>query len=257
MRTNNNQKRKCSGKRLQSVTNVLQSIYEKESISRRDLSELRAILQKAQELEEVLLSRLPVGRVERKKSPNQPRKSFWNLMIKEPFSGHLPVFYFGNQSKCTYCGDPADTRDHIIPVSYQQTSRKAAFSGCGPMTYACRNCNLTLSNRWFDTFKQRCEWMSWRISQKAAPILWSNHQIQKLDHSLRSYVHQKMMRNKWFRFRADFYESREYILNIENLSWEMQRIEADTIAKAFLFAYFSETLNEIAELYKLHDPWRD
>ena len=45
---------------------------------------------------------------------------------------------------CTYCGDLANTRDHIIPVSYTHGYR--VFLGT-TWVWCCRECNTLLSNK--------------------------------------------------------------------------------------------------------------
>lgn len=175
-------------------------------------------------------------------------------MMSKSESTHLPVFTFGNTARCTYCGDPAVERDHVIPVSYQSVHEKNRTSGNGPLTWACSDCNQALSNRYFDTFLARCEWAKWRLECKVKPIEWHNREIRELDHSLRDFVRTEAKKRLWMRNRADFFESRDFILNIENLAWEMQCRRPDTIGTTFLFSYFSSTLRLIAELYK---PRRD
>jgi len=221
-----------------------------EKIPRSELRRVRQAFLAAQGMEAVLLKDMSVECLGEEASPCIPGTIYWENLMKATDTGRLPTFTFGHPNRCTYCGDPATFREHVIAVSYQQTSRKQAFRLCGPMTWACRDCNSVLGNRWFDSFAKRCEWASWRLNIKAAPILWSEHQIANLDVSMKDFVRQRTMKRKWIRFRADWYLSREYYLNIENLAWQLPNDGIRTVGNAFVFAYFSETLNQIAALYK-------
>jgi hypothetical protein len=165
-------------------------------------------------------------------------------------STRLPVFEFGDRRRCTYCGDPATARDHVIAVSYQQQTRTKAFSECGPWTWSCTECNTTLSNRWFDSFDERCRWVSWRLQKRVKPILWTEAQLARLDFKLQNHIRQQTAKAKWSRYRADFYESRDYYLNLESLTWELARRDTVTDARKFLAGYFRQTLIELAGLYK-------
>lgn len=78
-------------------------------------------------------------------------------------SNALPAFGFGDPRYCTYCGDPAESQDHIVPVIMTTTRRKANRS-YGPWCWACRDCNTKVSTRYFDTFKARCEWQRDRLN---------------------------------------------------------------------------------------------
>lgn len=168
----------------------------------------------------------------------------------------LPVFSFGHCSRCTYCGDPASDREHVIPVSYQAMNRKAAFVARGPWTWACRDCNAALWNRGFDTFGARCEWAHWRLNKRLQPIHWTFGELSALDYGLRKHVQHEMAKRKWLFHRADWYQSREYYLNLESLAWEANQRKPDTPGAQFILAYFSDTLRELGELYRNRsDSW--
>jgi hypothetical protein len=134
----------------------------------------------------------------------------------------MPRLTFGNSSICTYCGEPAEGMDHVIALSYQtfRLRRKhEMIEGYGPMTFACKDCNSHLSNRYFDTFWHRCKFASSRLNSKARPIIWSEGEISVLDPSLAAYIRRANCKHLLFRFRADWFEGRDYLLNIENLEW--------------------------------------
>lgn len=111
------------------------------------------------------------------------------------------------------------------------------------MTYACTRCNSFLSNRFFSDFKTRCEFVRDYLNRMARPVTWHGWELAKLDHGLRSYVQKEQRRRLWLRMRADWFEGRDFLLNIEPLLWErhLDRF-SDTFHKG-LYDYFWSTLN--------------
>lgn len=207
---------------------------------------LRGPVHKAPVLEEVLQPKMQVDRVVKAQSSRERRRDMKRL----PERPTLPVFSFGNPTSCVYCGDPAWTRDHVIAVSFQRTHRKHCFKTNGPWCWACKDCNIHLHNKFFDSFLSRCEWASWRISVKAKPIEWHEYELKPLDFGLRAYIKNDIAKRRWIQNRADFYGSREFYLNLENLIWECTQMNKTSIGGKYLYAYFSSMLREVANLYK-------
>lgn len=167
----------------------------------------------------------------------------------------LPVFSFGNPGSCTYCGDPADCRDHVIPVSAQNDKRDSrgnrVGSQYGPWCWSCSDCNRRLSSHRFTSFQQRCQWISDRLSIKALPVHWHLWELQKLDFGLRSYIVADRMRRLWFRSRSDYYQSREFYLGLEKLVFEIGRLDPQVHSHRFIKNFFSGIASDTKEtLYK-------
>lgn len=172
----------------------------------------------------------------------------------------LPVFKFGTPKYCTYCGDYANEQDHVIAVSYQhnnasvmgartRTDRQGRSSG--PTCYCCTECNRHLSNRWFDTFKERCEWAKQRLENKVKPILWRNSELEELDYKLRHMVETAIKRRQWQRMRADYYQSRDFFLGLESLVWEVGKLSSETMGGRFMRSYFSSIIYDASQaLYR-------
>lgn len=158
----------------------------------------------------------------------------------------LPVFSFGDTFRCTYCGHPAKTRDHVIAVSYQRPSRRKANSTCGPWCPCCNECNSHLYSHYFDTFEERCRFIQHRLELKAKPILWSIQETQHLDHNLRTYILNNRELRLSYRARADFFESRDFYIQIENLIHHCNNL-LETTAGQFLQSYFQSTINQIKQ----------
>lgn len=161
----------------------------------------------------------------------------------------LPFFSFGSASLCTYCGDLPNSKDHVIAKSYQSNRTATDMPGTnGPWCWACRDCNVHLSNRWFDTFKERCEWAQERIAKKVKPIIWHDWELEEMGYSLSSYIRRDSAKRKWTAIRADFYQSRDFYLNIESLTWQIKEANQDT-PNEFLVGYFATIIADIYQIY--------
>ena len=92
--------------------------------------------------------------------------------------------------KCSYCGDYADTRDHVLPVSKYRTSRKGiSFKDTIP---ACRECNSTLGNKAIYLISSRADYLSKVYIKKYSHILhqpqWSEEELNTLTGRLKESV---------------------------------------------------------------------
>ncbi len=137
----------------------------------------------------------------------------------------LPDFVFGSVTCCGYCGDPANARDHIVPVSFtfsrgRQKDRKKMPEGGGPVMRCCSRCNGYLGSRFFPTFLERVQFMNEKLKSKVKPIIWTKQEINALDISLRDIVLKDVQRRRWAQNRADWYESRDFWLNLEPLTYQ-------------------------------------
>jgi hypothetical protein len=133
---------------------------------------------------------------------------------------NIPTFFFGHNSVCTYCGDTPSSIDHIIPFQFQTSEeRKGDRARFGPITPACASCNTKIGSRYFDTFDDRCKWIASSIERQAKPIIWSNAELKTIGYTLRTKILADIAKRRWARVRADWYQSRDYFLTIEPLSW--------------------------------------
>lgn len=119
----------------------------------------------------------------------------------------------------------------------------------GPTTWSCQHCNSKLNDRVFDTFRDRCEWVRNQLERKAKPVLWHEWEYEKVDYTVRTFVIAEQNKRKWWRFRADFYQSREYYLNLESLQWLVKDID-----NAFLSSFFAPTIAELQQQIYHEEP---
>jgi hypothetical protein len=94
---------------------------------------------------------------------------------------------------CTYCGDIADTLDHVIPHSYTRKSakekRKYAREHCVP---CCRECNSLLGNKLFCTVWARAEYLKKKYEKRYKKILslpdWQVEDMDDMGHNMRQII---------------------------------------------------------------------
>lgn len=163
----------------------------------------------------------------------------------------LPNFFFGNEKICTYCGDPASGVDHIIPFVYQRSGKRtAAFkTQGGPVTGCCRYCNSIKGDKHFSSFDECCRYIRDRLDIEAKPVVWSIKEIKQLDYKLQSYIESERKRRLWLRGRADWFESRDFLLNLENLLWIPCLQKQDEQYNKQMFNYFEWTIVFVKTLY--------
>lgn len=111
----------------------------------------------------------------------------------------IPNICFGDPERCTYCGEPSTSIDHVIPVSYwlvyDRRIKRESLKMKGVITFACSKCNCILNDRMFPTFRERINQVQEYYLKKAKKYKghaeWDNEEIAKLDHTLMSYVASK------------------------------------------------------------------
>ncbi len=159
----------------------------------------------------------------------------------------LPYFKFGSPTLCTYCGDIPSGKDHIFAVSSQASTRSKSDKVCyGPTTPACATCNSAiLGNKGFDSFWDRCSYVALRLEKRAKPIEWSKDQIGELDYKLRMFVEKEQNKRQWWRWRADWFQSRDFVLNLESLISEPCLDPMSPKFSSELFRYFDSTIRFI------------
>lgn len=92
---------------------------------------------------------------------------------------------------CTYCGEPADTRDHIIPWASQGSKKEKTFEN-QELTSACLECNVLLGDKLFVTIPQRAAYLLKKIPQRYKKVLrqpeWTLEELKELGPSLRQSI---------------------------------------------------------------------
>ena len=68
--------------------------------------------------------------------------------------------YYIDDHHCAYCGEYADTKDHIIPYSFNHSGKRRADMGDSDnLVPCCRECNSIASNLVFDDFYKKKDYI--------------------------------------------------------------------------------------------------
>ena len=97
---------------------------------------------------------------------------------------------------CTYCGETADTYDHVAPVSSVNGGRRASVRNRKLCVPACRECNSVLGNRGGDTVGDRAAYLVGRYLKRYRKSLaqpdWSEDEMAELGPNMRREVARAM-----------------------------------------------------------------
>lgn len=105
----------------------------------------------------------------------------------------MPNHLFG----CVYCGNPADTKDHVSPRSLHRHLEMFDASTleddiAGALVPACRECNCILGNNpsWLLSNRiKACKQKFFRRHYKALTrVIWDEDEIEECGRSLRSAI---------------------------------------------------------------------
>jgi hypothetical protein len=102
-------------------------------------------------------------------------------------------FIFGVRFTCTYCGNPADGLDHVMPwtviTSRERHGRGHRGDSVGVRTYACRQCNSILGNKIFPTMWLRIMHVNGRLrallADHMAYKIWTREEMIPMGPNLR------------------------------------------------------------------------
>ncbi len=98
------------------------------------------------------------------------------------------LFNTGDVQICSYCGDPANTKDHVLPLIWADNQ----LEGQHIIVPACSDCNAMAGGKKFVGIYEKLRWLHKRLAKKYARVLctpdWSEEELEGLDLVLRTYV---------------------------------------------------------------------
>lgn len=93
---------------------------------------------------------------------------------------------------CVYCGDWFQCRDHVVPISWQQTYRNYRR---GETVKCCTLCNTLAGDSVHFSLLSKAEYLIKRYHKKFKKILllpeWTLDEMEELDYGLQAYVLQR------------------------------------------------------------------
>lgn len=92
--------------------------------------------------------------------------------------------------RCTYCGEPADSLDHVIPQSMSD-NRRYDKKVCVP---CCRDCNSTLGAVPFTTVGTRAAYLNGKYKTRFKRVLdypdWDEDELAEMGYNMRKQIKQ-------------------------------------------------------------------
>ena len=124
-----------------------------------------------------------------------------------------------NPKSCVYCGDWYQCRDHVIPVSWQQTYRSYKK---GETVRSCTLCNTLAGDSVHFSIISKAEYLIKRYNKKFKKVLnlpkWSAQEIDDLDYGLKSYVLNRQHLKYLIAAKLKNLEKSSYGLDVEPLN---------------------------------------
>jgi hypothetical protein len=124
--------------------------------------------------------------------------------------------YLYTNNRCIYCGERADTLDHVFPLAFLTTMDRynRSVKGIGVTVDCCRDCNNRLSMSMFYSFQDRLDCARERITKKNGKLIrlphWEDVEIKKLHGGLRKLVKNRNTQREVVMQRLDWQTSPEF-----------------------------------------------
>ena len=98
---------------------------------------------------------------------------------------------------CFYCGEPAQSLDHVPPLAWVEHKEVAEWKRRGiplVLVRSCVDCNKRLGDRPFFTTQERCAFLNDRLTAQFErdSLLWSEDEIAEMGHAMQLMIRAKM-----------------------------------------------------------------
>jgi len=98
------------------------------------------------------------------------------------------LFNTGDVQICSYCGDIADTKDHVFPLRWADNQEKGQMI----IVPACLSCNTMAGSRKFSDIYEKLVWLHERIKRKHKAVLhmpdWTQEELQEVSPEMQEYI---------------------------------------------------------------------
>ena len=96
---------------------------------------------------------------------------------------------------CSYCGEYAETYDHVVPISYKHVSRRLEV-GNREAIPCCRECNSLLGNAFLHTVSYRAEYLIKKYKRRYSKIIktpnWDMDELEDMGEGMRKSILARM-----------------------------------------------------------------
>lgn len=136
----------------------------------------------------------------------------------EIFVGYIHPDYPGTD--CVYCGELADTKDHLLPRNYTGDAERIRV----PVVPSCRECNSTLNDIYMPDVIERREYVQskYKIKYKSLlKVIWySDSDLLEFGPQLRSVIMQLMEQHITLMSRLSWPKNPTYDADAWGGAWE-------------------------------------
>jgi len=120
---------------------------------------------------------------------------------------------WGEPRICYYCGQRADSIDHIIPQTMLRMLASLAdieitrhlLRNRALKVWACRECNSLLSDSLQESLRERKNYLKIRLLQKYHKLLaipkWEDNEIEELGYTLRTHIEASIRAKEYIKKR--------------------------------------------------------
>jgi hypothetical protein len=119
---------------------------------------------------------------------------------------------------CFYCGDPADTVDHVVPQSLIDSARNSGDEALLELVQerrrrmtvpACRECNGLAGAKYHQTLDERTRFIQGRLARKHAKVLsmpdWTDSEFTDMADLLRNLIIARLIERDHVRRRLRYH----------------------------------------------------
>lgn len=113
-------------------------------------------------------------------------------------------------NRCAYCGIYADTRDHVIPLSFMYNNRPDNYKHqylINNIVTACRECNSLASNKIFDNFLEKKKYLTEKIEERYKNLInypkWEKEELEELEGYLKKSVENSIEAQEFIKIRIE------------------------------------------------------
>jgi len=108
--------------------------------------------------------------------------------------------------KCVYCGEDANTTDHVIPISYYYSGERknkhlTSEYGKENLVDCCRQCNSIAGNKVFNNVEEKRKYIQERLTEKYKKVInmpfWSEEELKQMKGLLYKEIKIQQLAKKW------------------------------------------------------------
>ena len=122
-----------------------------------------------------------------------------------------------SQYICTYCGMPADTQDHVVPISIMAKLADLSIDIELAKIPCCRECNTLAGDIFFNSFSEKKDFIRGRLRERYQKIFnmpaWNEDELNEMGPIAKIEIKAFINKKKILLERLEYTSPTEYDLN--------------------------------------------